>query len=85
MHALFMVLLCGTDCDLLQPPQAAGDVSRQILDDAQPAAMRRELAEQSADQAAAVIAAMVADLPAGDEQEEYRRIPWIWRVAIAAG
>ncbi len=85
MCALLVALLCGTDCDLLQSLQAAGDVSRQILDDAQPAAKRRELAEQSADQAAAVIAAMVAGLPAGDEQEEYRRIPWIWRVAIAAG
>jgi hypothetical protein len=28
---------------------------------------------------------MVADLPATDVEEEYRRIPWIWRVSIAAG
>jgi hypothetical protein len=27
---------------------------------------------------------MAADLPANDAKEEYRRIPWIWRVAIAA-
>jgi hypothetical protein len=27
---------------------------------------------------------MAANLP-NDEQEEYRRIPWIWRVAVAAG
>ena len=85
MCALLVALLCGTGFDYLQTPQAAGDVSRQIFDDSQPVAKRRELAEQVADQAAAVIAAMVADLPAGDEQEEYRRIPWIWRVAIAAG
>jgi hypothetical protein len=85
MCTLLVALLCTTDCDYLQPPQAPSDLSRQILDDSQPAEKRRELAEQSADQAAAVIAAMVADLPAGDEQEEYRRIPWIWRVAIAAG
>ena len=31
-----------------------------------------------------VIRAMTADLPANDAKEEYRRIPWIWRVAIAA-
>ena len=34
---------------------------------------------------AAVIRAMAAYLPANDAKEEYRRIPWIWRVAIAAG
>ncbi len=31
-----------------------------------------------------VITAMAANLPR-DENEEYRRIPWIWRVAVAAG
>jgi len=28
---------------------------------------------------------MAEGLPPGDEEEEYHRIPWIWRVAIAAG
>jgi hypothetical protein len=32
-----------------------------------------------------IVAILVSDLPAGDDAEEYRRIPWIWRVAIAVG
>ena len=27
---------------------------------------------------------MVADLPPHNLKEEYRRIPWIWRIAVAA-
>ncbi|MFO0869926.1 MAG: hypothetical protein U0935_13415 [Pirellulales bacterium] len=33
---------------------------------------------------AELIVALTRDLP-GEEAEEYRRIPWLWRVAIAAG
>src|SRR5205823_6623384 len=61
---------------------AVGDaaaVARQLLDDKQPAADRQVLAGKSADRAAAVVAALTADMPA-DAKEEYRRIPWIWRV-----
>ncbi len=32
-----------------------------------------------------LLKALVADLPAGASKEEYRRIPWIWRVTVAAG
>ena len=69
----------------LQDAQGASAVSRQILDDTLPADKRQQLAAAQADRAAEVIAAMVADLPGDNQQEEYRRIPWIWRVAIAAG
>jgi hypothetical protein len=86
--SLFYVLWCGA-CDVACDEPFGGlsdeDLSRQILDDRLPADKRRALAEQSAGRAAGVIAAMVADLRPGDEREEYRRIPWIWRVAIAAG
>ena len=68
-----------------QDAQDAAAISRQILDDTLPADKRQQLAAAQAERAAEVIAAMVANLPADDEKEEYRRIPWIWRVAVAAG
>jgi len=80
-----VILLAGVVAGQIQDSASPAVLSRQILDDALPADKRRELAVASADRAAEVVAAMVADLPRGDEREEYRRIPWIWRVAIAAG
>jgi putative membrane-bound dehydrogenase-like protein len=70
-------------------PQAAADdepaeMAKAILDDATPRNRREALAREAAPQAAAVIKAMTTDLPA-DSKEEYRRIPWIWRVSVAAG
>jgi hypothetical protein len=63
----------------------AGAIAARILDDKLPADQRQALIEKHPDQAAELVAAMTADLPADDVQEEYRRIPWIWRVAVAAG
>lgn len=60
------------------------DIAKQILDEAKPRADREALVAAHAGKAGDLIAAMTADMPS-DEQEEYRRIPWIWRVAIAAG
>jgi putative heme-binding domain-containing protein len=64
-------------------PDAAA-MAKQILDDSMPREKREALAKETAAHAAEVIRAMTADLP-NDPKEEYRRIPWIWRVAIAAG
>ncbi|MEX2174545.1 MAG: hypothetical protein WD872_09295 [Pirellulaceae bacterium] len=66
-------------------PSNPAELSRRILDDALPADERQQLASDSADQAAEIVAALIADLPADDPREEYRRIPWIWRVSVAAG
>jgi hypothetical protein len=60
------------------------EVAQQVLDDARPRAEREALIAQQADRPAELVAALAAGL-AGDTQEEYRRIPWIWRVAVAAG
>ncbi len=54
-----------------------------LLDDAKPAVERQAVAARHADKSAAIVRALTTDLPTG--QEEYRSIPWIWRVAIAAG
>src|SRR5262249_17300940 len=60
------------------------EAARQTLDHRRPAAKRQALIAQHLDRAADLLAALTADLRPGTK-EEYRRIPWIWRVAIAAG
>src|SRR5262249_51745901 len=66
------------------PPPSAAELARQLLDESRPAKDRQALIDRTAGQAAEVVTALVADLPA-DAKEEYRRIPWVWRVAVAAG
>ncbi|WP_165244855.1 neutral/alkaline non-lysosomal ceramidase N-terminal domain-containing protein [Paludisphaera soli] len=66
-------------------PESVADVARTILDDKVPAPEREALVARHADKSAELIAAMAAGLDRADEAEQYRRIPWIWRVAIAAG
>lgn len=80
----FVLLGCLVAGEIQDRPTPAA-LGRQILDDTLPAEKRRQLAADGAERAAELVAAMVADLPATDAEEEYRRIPWIWRVAIAAG
>jgi len=65
-------------------PQTSAEIARILLDDRRPAAERQALIEAHPQRAAEILAAMTVDLPM-DAQEEYRRIPWIWRVAIACG
>lgn len=70
-----------------EPPAPAGDleaIARQILDDKVAGPRREELVRNNVKQAGELIEKMTADLKAGTP-EEYRRIPWIWRVAITAG
>lgn len=63
---------------------AAGELARDLLNDALPGEARQKLVDSVGPAAAEVITAMAANMPR-DEKEEYRRIPWIWRVAVAAG
>ncbi len=59
-------------------------IAAQLLNDSLPSATRQGLAARHWNRAAEIIAAMTADL-GEDAKEEYRRIPWIWRVAVQAG
>ena len=83
----FVVLLCclATKTFSQQAPISEGVKSTaiRILDDSTPKDEREKLATESTD-SAGLIRAMTTDLPA-DHKEEYRRIPWIWRAALAAG
>lgn len=60
------------------------DLARRILDDGTPREEREAIVREHPDRAVELVAAMLDDLEAGTP-EEYRRIPWIWRVAVAAG
>ena len=62
------------------PAQAAA----RILDDRVPVGEREAVVPQFLHAAPALMTALLDQLPTGTP-EEYRRIPWIWRVAIAAG
>lgn len=62
----------------------ADDLARRILDDNAPREAREALIREHPERAVELIVAMVNDLEVGTP-EEYRRIPWIWRVAVAAG
>ena len=59
-------------------------LASQILDEKKPAAEREAVIANSPGQSAELVTAMVKDMEPGTP-EEYQRIPWIWRAAIAAG
>ncbi|MDB5390387.1 MAG: Neutral/alkaline non-lysosomal ceramidase, partial [Planctomycetaceae bacterium] len=65
-------------------PVGIADLVAQILNDKLPQEKRQALITQNPKLAAELIAGLTADLTPGTPQE-YQRIPWIWRVAIAAG
>ena len=64
------------------PPRA---IATALLDGSQDQKAREALARDASPRATDVVRALVDGLPEQDETEEYRRIPWIWRVAVAAG
>jgi putative heme-binding domain-containing protein len=59
-------------------------LARQILDDSKPAPAREAIIRDHPDRSVEFLKEMISDLPVGTP-EEYRRIPWIWRLTIAAG
>jgi hypothetical protein len=62
---------------------STADVARRLLDDTLPQATRQALVNQHPTLAADLVREMTRGLK--EAKEEYRRIPWIWRVSIAAG
>ena len=59
-------------------------IARFVLGASNPEAERRQMIADHPEIAAPMLAVMVAGFTPGTP-EEYRRIPWIWRVTIAAG
>ena len=67
-------------------PQTPVAVAAFLLDDDNSDEDRKELINAHLDAAGDIIPLMAAGLPEdAGSKEEYRRIPWIWRVAIAVG
>jgi hypothetical protein len=67
-----------------EPNAEATGLARQILDDGRPEAERKKIIAEHPALSFALLQALVSDLPKNDLKEEYRRIPWIWRVTVAA-
>lgn len=63
----------------------AMELAAAILDDSKSGEERARLIEENPAMAGPLVAAMAAMPGLTTEEEEYRRIPWIWRVAVAAG
>ena len=67
-------------------PETPAAIAAFLIDDANSNADREKMIALHLDQAAKVIPLMAKGLPEeSGSKEEYRRIPWIWRVAIAVG
>ncbi len=64
-------------------PNDPAVIARQILDETLPEARRVALVNEHPKLSESLLVEMTKDLKPG--KEEYRRIPWIWRVSIAAG
>lgn len=64
--------------------QDAADLAHQILDEARTREEREQLIDDHPALSVELLRQMTVDLQPGTD-EEYRRIPWIWRVTIAAG
>ncbi len=67
------------------PSLAPEMIVQKILDDSLSLEERRGYLKRNLSKPAALIQQMTLDLTGNDSTEESRRIPWIWRVAIAAG
>ncbi|MCA9039227.1 MAG: hypothetical protein KDA65_02650 [Planctomycetaceae bacterium] len=64
-------------------PSRGEEIAATLLNDEIDEQERRDLFPEYPQYAAEIVTAMTAGYPF-DEEEEYRRIPWIWRVSINA-
>src|SRR5436190_11999936 len=82
--ALLVALCALTTTAIAAEPPSVQSTAAQLLEKDQPAEDRSRLIDENADRAGDLIAEMAKGL-GDDAKEEYRRIPFIWRVAVAAG
>jgi hypothetical protein len=62
----------------------AKSLARKILEDRRSESERKAIIVSHPELSLDLLQALVGDLPAHDLKEEYRRIPWIWRVTVTA-
>lgn len=77
------IILLADDSPAQEPTFDHRKAAEEILKDSNHDDLRSKFADESLPHAARVIAAMTENLP-NNLEEEYRRIPWIWRLAINA-
>ena len=64
-------------------PRRAPEIAPFLLDETQSVERRQQAIDQRPGMGPAIIAILTSDLDSKDMEEQYRRIPWIWRVSIA--
>lgn len=80
----FVISMRGFSQTLFADEKAEA-IAAAILDDGKSGEERQRLIDENPKLAGPIVAAMASMPGLTTEEEEYRRIPWIWRVAVAAG
>jgi putative membrane-bound dehydrogenase-like protein len=78
------VLLLGFSFEVFAAGSPA-EVATQLLDESRATTNRETLIAIHSGEAGEIVSALTQNLSPQDSAEEYKRIPWIWRVAINAG
>lgn len=61
------------------------EIAAQLLDDSRDRKDREKILAENLTDSSGLIRELLVGLPVEDMVEQYRRIPWIWRVSIAVG
>ena len=66
-------------------PRYPPEITPFLLDESQSVARRQKVIDQRPGMGPGIISLLAAGINSDDIEDEYRRIPWLWRVAIAVG
>ncbi len=66
-------------------PRSPPEIAPFLLDESQPVERRQKVIDQRPGMGPGIIGTLAAGIRSGDLADEYRHIPWLWRVAIAVG
>lgn len=75
----------ATPTPLVTLPRRAPEIASFLLDESQPTDQRQLAIDKRPGLGPAVLSHLTVGIEDSSGAEQYRRIPWIWRVAIAAG
>jgi putative membrane-bound dehydrogenase-like protein len=66
-------------------PRNPPEITPFLLDESQPVVRRQKVIDQRPGMGPGIISLLAAGIKTGDVDNEYQRIPWLWRVAVAVG
>ena len=72
-----------SETNRLQLPRHAHEIAPFLLDDTLPTDRRQQVIDRRPGLGPAIISQLTSSLKPNDPVDEYHRIPWIWRVAMA--